>query len=138
MTNPAAGKQAVTVPRTPKTITTTEGKAMWKAIWMTKAEQLRPAQDTFLATLACEITEQINEMKAEIKGEGNTVYINDGKTLVLHPLHKHVSDLQKQVISILKDLGFSPKDRSTLALEAANTAQSSMEAMRNRLESGDY
>lgn len=139
MTATPAGKTpAPTIPRAPKTLTSTEGKAMWKAIWMTKAEQLIPAQDTFIATLACEMTEQINEMKEEIASEGNTVYINDGKTLVLHPLHKHVADLQKQVISLLKDLGFTPKDRSALALETAKTAESSFNAMRDRLESGEY
>lgn len=137
-TTPAGKTPAPVVPRVPKTITSAEGKAMWKAIWTTKAEQLIPSQDIFIVTLICGMEEQMNDMKAEIALEGNTVWINDGKTLVLHPLHKHVADMQRQQINLLKDLGFSPKDRSALALETAKTAESSFNAMRDRLESGDY
>jgi P27 family predicted phage terminase small subunit len=134
MTTPAA--QRPKIPRVPKTITTPEGKELWKMLWQAKADQIIAAQDTFIIQLICETQETITRMKGIIDQEGDTMTINNGATYVLHPLHKQITDLTKQMTDLLRALGFSPADRAKLQVETNKGAANKFDEFRKRLNGG--
>jgi len=81
------------------------GRALWDQVWQGGAAWLKRSLDTELVLMACEMTDERIILRAAV---------------LQHPedwrKRRALRDLDKQLQSLLGQLGFSPTDRGTLGI----------------------
>lgn len=81
------------------------GKALWDRIWSSGAAWLRPALDGDLVLMACEMTDERTMLR-------QIVFTQTGAWRERRALR----EIDKQITSLLSQIGFSPTDRATLGI----------------------
>lgn len=97
------------------------GRELWDEVWAAGIGWLSPATDTELLLMTCELVDERWNLRIRVMKD------NDNKE------RRGLRELDRQIVSNLSLLGFSPADRSRLGV-AEVKAQSKLEkimAMRN-------
>ena len=97
-----------------------EGLDFWQAAW--SAGWLNPVSDKTLATILAEQIEEREQLRAKVLVEGNP---RDRSGL---------RELERQIVSGLGQLGFSPAERSRLGLSEVKTESKLEELLRRKAE----
>jgi hypothetical protein len=95
---------AVDVPEPHRTLGT-HGRALWDRVWSSGAAWLRPALDGDLVLMACEMTDERQQLRA-------IVFTQQGAWRERRALR----EIDRQITSMLSQIGFSPTDRATLGI----------------------
>lgn len=94
----------VDVPEPHRTLGT-HGRALWDRVWSSGAAWLRPALDGDLVLMACEMTDERQQLRA-------IVFTQQGAWRERRALR----EIDRQITSMLSQIGFSPTDRATLGI----------------------
>jgi hypothetical protein len=81
------------------------GSALWTRIWTSGAAWLKPAIDGELALMVCEMTDERVRLRAQVFRSADDWRSRRG-----------LRELDRQIASLLGQLGFSPTDRATLGV----------------------
>lgn len=81
------------------------GRALWDRIWSSGAAWLRPALDGDLVLMACEMTDERTMLR-------QIVFTQQGAWRERRALR----EIDRQITSLLSQIGFSPTDRATLGI----------------------
>ncbi|NDC49660.1 MAG: hypothetical protein EBZ61_11395 [Micrococcales bacterium] len=83
----------------------THGKELWHRIWSSGAAWLRPALDGDIVLMACEMTDERTVLR-------QIVFTQSGAWRERRALR----EIDRQITSLLSQIGFSPTDRATLGI----------------------
>lgn len=97
------------------------GKELWRRIWSSGAAWLRPALDGDIVLMACEMTDERTVLR-------RIVFQNTDRWRERRALR----EIDKQITSLLSQIGFSPTDRATLGI--GDHQQHEFAKIRNRIE----
>jgi len=106
------------VPEPPRPIVTEAAKALWNRTWTMGQTWLSPQTDIELLLMTCEMVDERWNLRIKV--------LQDNRP----EERKGLRDLEKQLISNLSLLGFTPTDRSRLGLAEVKKV-SKLEALRN-------
>jgi hypothetical protein len=81
------------------------GRALWDRIWSSGAAWLRPALDGDIVLMACEMTDERTVLR-------QIVFTQAGAWRERRALR----EIDRQITSLLSQIGFSPTDRATLGI----------------------
>jgi len=81
------------------------GQALWQRIWSSGAAWLRPALDGDIVLMACEMTDERTVLR-------QIVFTQTGAWRERRALR----EIDRQITSLLSQIGFSPTDRATLGI----------------------
>ena len=81
------------------------GRALWDRIWSSGAAWLRPALDGDIVLMACEMTDERTVLR-------QIVFTQSGAWRERRALR----EIDRQITSLLSQIGFSPTDRATLGI----------------------
>lgn len=81
------------------------GRALWDQIWLGGAAWLKPSLDHEIALMVCEMVDERVILRAQVLQNSD-----DWRK------RRALRELDRQVSSLLGQLGFSPTDRATLAI----------------------
>jgi hypothetical protein len=81
------------------------GKALWDRVWTSGASWLRPALDGDLILMACEMTDERTVLR-------QIVFADTSKWRERRALR----EIDRQITSLLSQIGFSPTDRASLGI----------------------
>ena len=113
------------VPEPPRPIMTEAAKALWERTWTMGQTWLSPQTDIELLLMTCEMVDERWNLRIKV--------LQDNRP----EERKGLRDLEKQLISNLSLLGFTPTDRSRLGLAEVKKV-SKLEALRNaRIENSN-
>ena len=93
------------IPEPHRPLATNFGKRMWDAVWTSGASWLKPEMDSELVLMACEAIDERVYLR-------NQVMINSANWRERRGLR----DLDKQIASLLGQIGFAPSDRAALGV----------------------
>lgn len=93
------------VPEPHRPIATAFGRRMWDAVWNAGASWLKPGMDAEIVLMACEAIDERVQLR-------NQVMLNPGSWRERRGLR----ELDKQIASLLGQIGFSPTDRANLGV----------------------
>jgi len=97
------------------------GRALWDRIWSSGAAWLRPALDGDLVLMACEMTDERTMLR-------QIVFTQQGAWRERRALR----EIDRQITSLLSQIGFSPTDRATLGI--GEHKQHEFSKIRERIE----
>jgi len=97
------------------------GRALWDRVWSSGAAWLRPALDGDLVLMACEMTDERQQLRS-------IVFTRDGAWRERRALR----EIDRQITSMLSQIGFSPTDRATLGI--GDHKQHEFNDIRRRIE----
>jgi len=106
------------IPEPPRPIVTEAAKALWNRTWTMGQTWLSPQTDIELLLMTCEMVDERWNLRIKV--------LQDNRP----EERKGLRDLEKQLISNLSLLGFTPTDRSRLGLAEVKKV-SKLEALRN-------
>ena len=81
------------------------GKELWQRIWSSGAAWLRPVFDGDIVLMACEMTDERTVLR-------QIVFTQSGAWRERRALR----EIDRQITSLLSQIGFSPTDRATLGI----------------------
>jgi len=81
------------------------GRALWDSVWQGGAAWLKPTVDSELVLIACEMSDERGILRAAVLNNPE-----DWRK------RRALRDLDKQITSLLGQLGFSPTDRTTIGV----------------------
>lgn len=81
------------------------GRALWDRVWSSGAAWLRPALDGDIVLMACEMTDERSMLRS-------IVFTQQGAWRERRALR----EIDRQITSLLSQIGFSPTDRATLGI----------------------
>lgn len=93
------------IPEPHRPIATAFGRRMWDAVWTAGAAWLKPNMDAEIVLMACEAIDERVQLR-------NQVMLNTGSWRERRGLR----ELDRQIASLLGQIGFSPTDRANLGL----------------------
>lgn len=93
------------IPEPHRPIATAFGRRMWDAVWTAGAAWLKPSMDAEIVLMACEAIDERVQLR-------NQVMLNTGSWRERRGLR----ELDRQIASLLGQIGFSPTDRANLNL----------------------
>jgi hypothetical protein len=93
------------IPEPHRPLATPFGKRLWDAVWMAGAAWLKPNMDAEIVLMACEAVDERVMLR-------NAVMLNPANWRERRGLR----ELDKQIASLLGQIGFSPTDRATLGV----------------------
>jgi len=93
------------VPEPHRPIATAFGRRMWDAVWMAGASWLKPQMDSEIVLMACEAIDERVQLR-------NQVMLNPASWRERRGLR----ELDKQIASLLGQIGFAPSDRANLGI----------------------
>jgi len=99
----------------------THGAALWQRVWTSGATWLRPSLDGDTVLMMCEMTDERSVLR-------QTVFANAGAWRERRGLR----EIDRQITSLLGQIGFSPTERSTLG--ASEVTQHEFSDMRRRID----
>lgn len=86
------------------------GQALWNRIWTSGAAWLKPSIDGELSLMVCEMTDERVRLRAQVFRSADDWRSRRG-----------LRELDRQIASLLGQLGFSPTDRATLGVGEVKT-----------------
>ena len=101
------------------------GKMLWERVWSAGASWLRPALDGDLVLMACEMTDERTQLRSMVFSNMNA-----------WRERRALREIDRQITSLLSQIGFSPTDRATLGIgehkqHEFNNIRQRIEAKRN-------
>ena len=93
------------VPEPHRPIATAFGRRMWDAVWLAGASWLKPSMDSEIVLMACEAIDERVQLR-------NQVMLNPASWRERRGLR----ELDKQIASLLGQIGFAPSDRANLGI----------------------
>ena len=106
------------VPEPPRPIVTEAAKALWNRTWTMGQTWLSPQTDIELLLMTCEMVDERWNLRIKV--------LQDNRP----EERKGLRDLERQLVSNLSLLGFTPTDRSRLGVAEVKKV-SKLEALRN-------
>jgi hypothetical protein len=97
------------------------GLALWRRIWSSGAAWLRPALDGDLVLMACEMTDERSVLRRIVFTQPSSWRERRG-----------LREIDRQITSLLSQIGFSPTDRATLGI--GDHKQHEFAKIRQRIE----
>ena len=97
------------------------GRALWDRIWSSGAAWLRPALDGDIVLMACEMTDERTVLR-------QIVFTDNSRWRDRRALR----EIDRQITSLLSQIGFSPTDRATLGI--GEHKQHEFSKIRERIE----
>ena len=93
------------VPEPHRPIATAYGRRMWDAVWLAGASWMKPHMDGEIVLMACEAIDERVQLRNEV---------------MLNPAswreRRGLRELDKQIASLLGQIGFAPSDRANLGI----------------------
>jgi len=93
------------IPEPHRPIATAYGRRMWDAVWMAGASWLKLSMDGEIVLMACEAIDERVQLR-------NQVMLNPASWRERRGLR----ELDKQIASLLGQIGFAPSDRANLGI----------------------
>jgi hypothetical protein len=93
---------------------------MWDAVWLAGAGWLKPNMDAEIVMMCCEAIDEREFLRREVMANGS-----------LWRERRALRELDKQIASLLGQIGFAPSDRAQLGISDAKT--SDFTALRERI-----
>jgi len=93
------------IPEPHRPIATAYGRRMWDAVWLAGAAWLKPSMDSEIVLMACEAIDERVQLR-------NQVMLNPASWRERRGLR----ELDKQIASLLGQIGFAPSDRANLGI----------------------
>jgi hypothetical protein len=93
------------IPEPHRPIATAFGRRLWDAVWGAGAAWLKPSMDSEIVLMACEAIDERIQLR-------NQVMLNGG----LWRERRALRELDRQIASLLGQIGFSPTDRANLGI----------------------
>ncbi len=93
------------IPEPHRPIATAFGRRMWDAVWTAGAAWLKPNMDAEIVLMACEAIDERVQLRNQVMLNPNAWRERRG-----------LRELDKQISSLLGQIGFSPTDRANLGL----------------------
>jgi hypothetical protein len=97
------------------------GSELWQRVWSSGASWLRPALDGDLVLMACEMVDERSQLRT-------LVFTRPDPWRERRALR----EIDKQITSLLSQIGFSPTDRATLGI--GDNKQHDFNDIRRRIE----
>lgn len=97
------------------------GRALWQRVWTSGAAWLRPSLDGDLVLMACEMTDERSVLR-QVVFTNSTAWRE----------RRGLREIDRQITSVLSQIGFSPTDRAGLGLGEAE--RHDFAAIRRRIE----
>lgn len=111
----------IDLPEPHRTLSERYGRRMWNAIWTSGAGWLKPNMDAELVLMACEAIDERIQLRSQV---------------MLNPQNwrerRALRELDRQIASLLGDLGFSPADRASLGV--GEVKQNEFQQIRERIQ----
>lgn len=112
-----------------------DGNELWIQIWTAGKPWLREEHDKELVTQACQIKDEIEQMRRAIEiGEVKRTYIATNKQPTTHPYVNQIAAGRAMLISILATLGLGPEARTRLGLVEAQQRNILLELQEKAIE----
>jgi hypothetical protein len=93
------------------------GRALWDRIWAMGVQWISPTSDLEILLLTCEAVDERADLRLEVMASGD------------RQLRRGLRELDRQIMSSLSELGFTPTARSRLGVAEVKAA-SAIELMR--------
>ncbi len=97
------------------------GRALWVRVWTSGASWLRPSLDGDLVLMACEMTDERSVLRQMVFTDATAWRERRG-----------LREIDRQITSLLAQIGFSPTDRATLGI--GDIKQHEFQDIRRRIE----
>lgn len=108
------------IPEPHRALATGYGKRMWDAVWQAGAGWLKPNMDSEIVMMCCEAIDEREFLRREVMRNGS-----------LWRERRALRELDKQIASLLGQIGFAPSDRAQLGINDAKT--NDFAALRERI-----
>lgn len=108
------------IPEPHRPLATAYGRRLWNAVWTAGASWLKPQMDAELVLMACEAVDERVQLR-------NAVMLNPASWRERRGLR----EIDKQIASLLGQIGFSPTDRAQLGI--GETKQNDLISIRERI-----
>lgn len=109
------------IPEPHRPLATSYGKRMWEGVWQAGASWLKPSLDSEIVLMVCEMLDERIQLRQRVLV--NPDAWRDRRAL---------RELDRQISSLLGQLGFSPTDRAHLG--AISTKTHDLSNLRARIE----
>lgn len=86
------------------------GSEMWERVWLSGAVWLKPKIDSELLLICCELVDERMVLRGRVASDAS-----------LWRERRGLRELDRQITSILNDLGFSPTERGNLSAEGVTS-----------------
>lgn len=102
-----------TIPTSPSGSLKAYGKKIWDRVF--QYEHITE-EDYDAVLLFCKLFDERKKMEDYLKKFGDLLWINNDTNLVVHPYVKRIAEVDKTVLTLLKELGLTSLSRDTLGL----------------------
>jgi len=99
----------------------THGRVLWDRVWTSGASWLRPALDGDIVLMACEMVDERSQLRTIVFTQ-QTAWRE----------RRALREIDRQITSLLSQIGFSPTDRATLGI--GDTKQHEFNDIRRRIQ----
>ena len=98
------------IPEPHRTLSERYGRRMWDAVWLAGASWLKPHMDAELVLMACEAIDERIQLRSQVMLNPDSWRERRG-----------LRELDKQIASLLGQIGFAPTDRANLGIGDSKT-----------------